>query len=191
MMVVTHEMGFARKVANRVIFMDEGRIVEDCTKEEFFGTPRSERANISCRRFCIRAHSTSVNRRGHGFLVQTPPGRSGGSGEIPGYLSSTHIRRHWPRLAGCRMRIPERISTIPSVVMSNRAATHREWLSTSPSSSEPWPSTGASRPPQPQSGSQLPRRRCRVAVRGRLIGVTCPIMISRWCTPTLVQPPPP
>jgi glutamate/aspartate transport system ATP-binding protein len=44
MMVVTHEMGFARKVANRVIFMDEGRIVEDATKEEFFGTPRSERA---------------------------------------------------------------------------------------------------------------------------------------------------
>jgi len=44
MMVVTHEMGFARKVANRVIFMDEGEIVEDAAKEEFFGKPRSERA---------------------------------------------------------------------------------------------------------------------------------------------------
>ncbi len=44
MMVVTHEMGFARKVADRVIFMDHGQIVEDATKEEFFGTPRSERA---------------------------------------------------------------------------------------------------------------------------------------------------
>ena len=44
MMVVTHEMGFAHKVANRVIFMDEGRIVEDATKEDFFGKPRSERA---------------------------------------------------------------------------------------------------------------------------------------------------
>jgi glutamate/aspartate transport system ATP-binding protein len=44
MMVVTHEMGFARKVANRVIFMDHGHIVEDAAKEEFFGTPRSERA---------------------------------------------------------------------------------------------------------------------------------------------------
>jgi glutamate/aspartate transport system ATP-binding protein len=44
MMVVTHEMGFARKVAHRVIFMDSGRIVEDAKKEEFFGTPRSERA---------------------------------------------------------------------------------------------------------------------------------------------------
>ena len=44
MMVVTHEMGFARKVANRVIFMDQGRIVEDATKEDFFGQPRSERA---------------------------------------------------------------------------------------------------------------------------------------------------
>ncbi len=44
MMVVTHEMGFARKVAHRVIFMDQGRIVEDAKKEDFFGTPRSERA---------------------------------------------------------------------------------------------------------------------------------------------------
>jgi len=46
MMVVTHEMGFARKVAHRVIFMDEGRIVEDAAKDEFFGTPRSERAQL-------------------------------------------------------------------------------------------------------------------------------------------------
>jgi glutamate/aspartate transport system ATP-binding protein len=44
MMVVTHEMGFARKVANRVIFMDQGEIVEDAKKEDFFGKPRSERA---------------------------------------------------------------------------------------------------------------------------------------------------
>ena len=46
MMCVTHEMGFARKVANRVIFMDQGRIVEDCEKEEFFGNidARSDRA---------------------------------------------------------------------------------------------------------------------------------------------------
>ena len=46
MMVVTHEMGFARRVAHRVIFMDEGRIVEDAPKEEFFGTPRSARAQL-------------------------------------------------------------------------------------------------------------------------------------------------
>ena len=44
MMCVTHEMGFARRVANRVIFMDQGRIVEDDSKESFFGHPRSERA---------------------------------------------------------------------------------------------------------------------------------------------------
>ncbi|MCB1906308.1 MAG: amino acid ABC transporter ATP-binding protein [Rhodocyclaceae bacterium] len=44
MMCVTHEMGFARKVANRVIFMDAGRIVEDDGKDAFFGNPRSERA---------------------------------------------------------------------------------------------------------------------------------------------------
>ena len=45
MMVVTHEMGFARKVAHRVIFMDQGEIVEDASKEEFFGSPRSERGS--------------------------------------------------------------------------------------------------------------------------------------------------
>jgi glutamate/aspartate transport system ATP-binding protein len=44
MMVVTHEMGFAKRVANRVVFMDKGQIVEDCTKDEFFNSPRSARA---------------------------------------------------------------------------------------------------------------------------------------------------
>jgi glutamate/aspartate transport system ATP-binding protein len=46
MMCVTHEMGFARKVSHRVIFMDAGRIVEDCTRDDFFGNPdaRSPRA---------------------------------------------------------------------------------------------------------------------------------------------------
>jgi glutamate/aspartate transport system ATP-binding protein len=46
MMVVTHEMGFAHKVAHRVVFMDQGEIVEDATKAEFFGKPRSERAQL-------------------------------------------------------------------------------------------------------------------------------------------------
>ena len=44
MMVVTHEMGFARRVAHRVVFMDKGEIVEDAPTAEFFGKPRSERA---------------------------------------------------------------------------------------------------------------------------------------------------
>jgi glutamate/aspartate transport system ATP-binding protein len=46
MMCVTHEMGFAKKVSHRVIFMDQGKIVEDCKKDEFFGNPdaRSPRA---------------------------------------------------------------------------------------------------------------------------------------------------
>ncbi len=46
MMVVTHEMGFAKRVSHRVIFMDAGKIVEDCKKEDFFGNPeaRSPRA---------------------------------------------------------------------------------------------------------------------------------------------------
>ncbi|MCH7542331.1 MAG: amino acid ABC transporter ATP-binding protein [Proteobacteria bacterium] len=46
MIVVTHEMGFARKVADRVVFMDEGRIEEDATKDDFFGTPRGDRAQL-------------------------------------------------------------------------------------------------------------------------------------------------
>jgi glutamate/aspartate transport system ATP-binding protein len=46
MAVVTHEMGFAREVADRVIFMDQGAIIEDADKESFFGTPRSERAQL-------------------------------------------------------------------------------------------------------------------------------------------------
>ena len=46
MAVVTHEMGFARKVADRVVFMDQGSIVEDADKEAFFGTPRSQRAQF-------------------------------------------------------------------------------------------------------------------------------------------------
>ena len=46
MAVVTHEMGFARRVAHRVVFMDKGEIVEDAKKESFFGSPRSERAQL-------------------------------------------------------------------------------------------------------------------------------------------------
>jgi glutamate/aspartate transport system ATP-binding protein len=46
MCCVTHEMGFARKVSHRVIFMDQGKIIEDCSKDDFFGNPeaRSPRA---------------------------------------------------------------------------------------------------------------------------------------------------
>ncbi len=44
MIVVTHEMGFARSAANRVVFMADGRIVEDRTPDEFFTAPSSERA---------------------------------------------------------------------------------------------------------------------------------------------------
>ncbi len=43
MIVVTHEIGFARDVAGRVVMMDEGRIIEDAPPDEFFGNPREER----------------------------------------------------------------------------------------------------------------------------------------------------
>jgi len=46
MIVVTHEMGFARQVANRVIFMDQGQIVEQNEPEEFFGNPQSDRTKL-------------------------------------------------------------------------------------------------------------------------------------------------
>ncbi|MEX3630066.1 MAG: amino acid ABC transporter ATP-binding protein, partial [Burkholderia sp.] len=46
MMVITHKMGFARRVADRVIFMERGAVVEDATAEAFFEAPRSERARL-------------------------------------------------------------------------------------------------------------------------------------------------
>ena len=46
MLCVTHEMGFARQVANRVIFMDQGQIVEQNTPTEFFNNPKSERTKL-------------------------------------------------------------------------------------------------------------------------------------------------
>jgi len=50
MLCVTHEMGFARRVADRVVFMDQGKLVEDAPPTEFFNAPRSER----CRQFLDR-----------------------------------------------------------------------------------------------------------------------------------------
>jgi polar amino acid transport system ATP-binding protein len=46
MMVVTHEMGFAREVANRVVFMDEGQIIEVASPNDFFKNPKTERAKL-------------------------------------------------------------------------------------------------------------------------------------------------
>jgi general L-amino acid transport system ATP-binding protein len=46
MICVTHEMGFARQVANRVVFMDGGEIVEQNAPEEFFSNPRNERTQL-------------------------------------------------------------------------------------------------------------------------------------------------
>jgi len=54
MICVTHEMGFARSVADRVIFMDQGQIVEQNTPAEFFGNPKSERTKDFLSK--IRAH---------------------------------------------------------------------------------------------------------------------------------------
>ena len=52
MVVVTHEMGFAREVANRVLFMDQGKILEEAPPEEFFAHPKNERTKEFYRRSC-------------------------------------------------------------------------------------------------------------------------------------------
>lgn len=51
MLCVTHEMGFARKAANKIVFMADGQILERGTPDEFFEHPQTERAGSSCRRF--------------------------------------------------------------------------------------------------------------------------------------------
>ncbi|MFE5322721.1 amino acid ABC transporter ATP-binding protein [Paenibacillus sp. NPDC056579] len=50
MVVVTHEMGFAREVADRIVFMDQGQIVEEAGPEQFFSSPREERAQLFLKR---------------------------------------------------------------------------------------------------------------------------------------------
>lgn len=52
MVVVTHEMGFAREVANRVLFIDEGKIQEENTPEEFFANQRTQDFGNSLPRYC-------------------------------------------------------------------------------------------------------------------------------------------
>lgn len=72
MMVVTHEMGFARKVANRVIFMDEGKIVEDSPKDAFFDDPKSDRAKTSSQKSCINHSGAHTQLRAISrFLVSS------------------------------------------------------------------------------------------------------------------------
>ena len=65
MMVVTHEMGFASKVAHRVIFMDQGEIVEDAPKDGFLRQARAATARrSSCRRYCrIAVRHSDLRRR--------------------------------------------------------------------------------------------------------------------------------
>ena len=50
MVIVTHEMGFAREVADRIVFMDQGEILEDAPPEEFFTRPKEERARAFLKR---------------------------------------------------------------------------------------------------------------------------------------------
>jgi general L-amino acid transport system ATP-binding protein len=57
MLCVTHEMAFARRVATRVVFMDEGRVVEDCSPDRFFDAPKNERV----RRFLSQVHFGHVD----------------------------------------------------------------------------------------------------------------------------------
>jgi ABC-type polar amino acid transport system ATPase subunit len=63
MLVVTHEMGFARSAARRVVFMDEGRIVEVAPPDVFFSNPESERARSFLSK--ILAHGAPSTERNH------------------------------------------------------------------------------------------------------------------------------
>jgi polar amino acid transport system ATP-binding protein len=56
MVIVTHEVQFARAVADRVVFMDEGEIVEEAPPEEFFTNPRTERARKFLNIFQFEGH---------------------------------------------------------------------------------------------------------------------------------------
>ena len=62
MMVVTHEMGFARKVADRVIFMDHGAIVEIGRPETFFTDPKTNAPAISWARYCTTNNAGAMRR---------------------------------------------------------------------------------------------------------------------------------
>src|SRR3546814_6942454 len=58
MLCVTHEMGFARKVADRVIFMDQGQIIEENTPDAFFDNPQSERTKLFLSQIRTEEHTT-------------------------------------------------------------------------------------------------------------------------------------
>lgn len=80
MMVVTHEMGFARKVANRVIFMDEGKIVEDSPKDAFFDDRNRTAQKTSSRKSCINHSGAHTQLRAISRFIVSPsyllhPGR--------------------------------------------------------------------------------------------------------------------
>jgi glutamate transport system ATP-binding protein len=82
MVVVTHEMGFAKRVADRVVFMDHGRILEEAPPERFFAAPRSERARDFLSK--IMPHWTDGPRRTSGS----------GHGRISSPVSGTATRPH-------------------------------------------------------------------------------------------------
>jgi ABC-type histidine transport system ATPase subunit len=63
MLCVTHEMGFARQVANRVIFMDGGEIIEENEPEEFFNNPQPNARSCSSARSCITEPTAACCRR--------------------------------------------------------------------------------------------------------------------------------
>lgn len=65
-------MGFARKVANRVIFMDEGKIVEDSPKDAFFDDPKSDAQKISSRKSCINHSGAHTQLRAISRFIVSP-----------------------------------------------------------------------------------------------------------------------
>ena len=60
MLVVSHEMGFARQVADRIIFMDDGQIVEINEPKDFFGIRNTNVPSFFCSKFCVRSGAIKV-----------------------------------------------------------------------------------------------------------------------------------
>jgi hypothetical protein len=88
MICVTHEMGFARQVADRVVFMSNGRVVEEAPPDEFFKNPRHERTRKSSARSC-----RGIDENGHACRRHVPPASMGGPKKRSSTPPSSRITR--------------------------------------------------------------------------------------------------
>jgi ABC-type methionine transport system ATPase subunit len=108
MLVVTHEMGFARAVADWVVFMDRGRVIEKSRTAEFFARPTSERA-----RTFLSSLSSPAAARDHGVAGNVQASAS--LGEIVRGEGAQRAGQHWPSEQASAMARSVHISRAQSV----------------------------------------------------------------------------